>query len=116
MLYYLSQVLTPYAHGFNVMHYVSFRAIAALLTSLFFSFLFGSWFIERSKLYFRAKAREWTPENHRAKDDLPTMGGIFIIATVTLTALLWPNWQRATVCLFFIGLLANGTIGFCSDS
>lgn len=115
MLYHIAHRLVPYAHGLNVIHYVSFRAIAALLTSLLFSFIFGSWFIEKSKLFFRAKAREWTPETHKVKDDLPTMGGIFIIATVLVTALLWANWDKATVWLFIGALLANGAIGFWDD-
>src|ERR1700741_975922 len=99
MLYHLAQQLTSIAHAFNVIHYVSFRSIAALLTALIFSFLFGNWFIEKSKLFFRAKAREWTPENHRAKDDMPTMGGIFIIATTIFTTLLWANWSKPQVWL-----------------
>lgn len=115
MLYHIAHLITPYAHGFNVIHYVSFRAIAALLTSLFFSFVFGSWFITKSKIFFRAKAREYTPETHKAKDDLPTMGGIFIIATVLCTALLWANWSKVTVWLFLGTLVANGAIGFWDD-
>ena len=115
MLYHLGEYLTPVAHGFNVLHYVSFRAIAALLSSLLFSFVFGDWFIEKSKGLFRAKSREWTPENHRAKDDLPTMGGLFIIANVLITALLWANLGKGTVWLFLACLVGHGAIGFWDD-
>ncbi len=115
MLYHLAQQLTSIAHAFNVIHYVSFRSIAALLTALIFSFLFGNWFIEKSKLFFRAKAREWTPENHRAKDDMPTMGGIFIIATTIFTTLLWANWSKPQVWLMMACIIGNGAIGFWDD-
>ena len=65
----------------NVIHYVSFRAIAGFLGSLLFSIIFGQWFINKSQIMFRSKAREYTPENHRKKDNMPTMGGIFILVT-----------------------------------
>jgi hypothetical protein len=55
MLYHLALCLKPYLSFLNVIHYVSFRAIAALLSTLAFSFLFGDWFIEKSKLFFVQK-------------------------------------------------------------
>ncbi len=115
MLYHLAQHLALKAHIFNVIHYVSFRSIAALLTALIFSFLFGNWFIEKSKLFFRAKAREWTPQTHRAKDDMPTMGGIFIIAATLFSMLLWANWSKPQVWLMAVCIIGNGAIGFWDD-
>lgn len=115
MLYHLSFYLKHSYSFFNVFHYVSFRAIAGLLTALFFSFIFGSWFIEKSKIFFRAKAREWTPETHREKDNMPTMGGIFILAVVTSTLLLWCNLREPHVWIFLTCLLGFGFIGFLDD-
>ena len=86
MIYHLSLALKPFASWVNVLHYVSFRAIAGLLTSLMLSFIFGGWFIEKSRQIFKSKSRQWTPESHKAKDDMPTMGGIFIILTCLMTA------------------------------
>ena len=88
MLYHLSLYLKQYYSFFNVIHYVSFRAIIALLSALSLSLAFGNWFIAQSGKFFRSKAREHTPEAHRDKDDMPTMGGIFILAIVLTNSLL----------------------------
>lgn len=115
MLYHLGQLLTSYYSVFNVVHYVSFRAISSLLTALVISLLFGNWFIAHSQQFFRSRAREWTPSNHRLKDNMPTMGGIFIIAVVTIAVLLWCNVTDAYVWLFLLCMWGYGLIGFLDD-
>lgn len=115
MLYHLAAYLQQYNPIFNVFHYVSVRGICALLTALIFSFIFGDWFIAKSKLLFRSKAREWTPENHRAKDDMPTMGGIFILMVVVLSSLLWCDLLDPRIWIFLWCILSFGAIGFWDD-
>lgn len=115
MLYHLSQLLQQQFTALNVVHYVSFRAMAALLSSLFFSLWWGDRFIEHSQRLFRAKSREWTPEGHRAKDNMPTMGGLFIIFIVLINSLLWCNLAQAQVWLFLLCLLGFGAIGCWDD-
>jgi phospho-N-acetylmuramoyl-pentapeptide-transferase len=115
MLYHLSLYLKNYVHAFNVIHYVSFRVMLSLLTSLFFSFLFGSRFIAFSKKFFSAKSREHTPEGHRAKDGLPTMGGIFVVAIVIATVLLWGNLVKGQILLCLLCLVSFGSIGLWDD-
>jgi phospho-N-acetylmuramoyl-pentapeptide-transferase len=115
MIYHLALQLRDSVHWLNVVHYVSFRVIAALLTALAFAFICGHWFIERSRLFFRAKAREHTPANHRAKDNMPTMGGLFILATVFFTTLLWCNLTDPHVWVMLACLAAFGLIGFWDD-
>lgn len=114
MLYHLALILKPYLSGLNVVHYVSFRAMAALLNSLFFSLLWGEWFIGQAQHFFRAKSREWTPETHRSKDNMPTMGGLFVVGIVIINALLWCNLAKAEVWIFLLCLVGFGAIG-CSD-
>lgn len=89
--------------------------MASLLTALIFSFIFGNSFIRWSKRYFRSKAREYTPENHRAKDDMPTMGGIFILMVVIATVLLWSNLTKPEVWVFLSCLVLFGALGFWDD-
>jgi phospho-N-acetylmuramoyl-pentapeptide-transferase len=115
MVYYLALQLQKSIHFLNVVHYISFRALAALLTSLLFSFIWGSWFIEKSRQFFRSKAREYTPDAHKAKDDMPTMGGIFIIAVVVSNTLLWANLQRGYVWIFLLCLVLFGALGLWDD-
>ncbi len=89
--------------------------MAAFLSTLGLSFLVGSWFITQSKRYFRARARELTPKRHRAKDNLPTMGGIFILSLVMINTLLWCDLARSQVWLLLAIFLGFGAIGAWDD-
>jgi phospho-N-acetylmuramoyl-pentapeptide-transferase len=115
MLYHLAAYLQQYNPLFNVFHYVSVRIVCSLLSALVFSFIFGDWFISKSKVLFRSKAREWTPENHRAKDDMPTMGGIFILMVVVLSSLLWCDLLDPRIWIFLWCVVSFGAIGFWDD-
>lgn len=115
MLYYIAQSLKYNLQIFNVVHYVSVRSIASLLTALMLSLLIGGWFIEKSKSFFRAKSRPWTPEHHKTKDDMPTMGGLLILLVVTISILLWSNVADAKVWVFLLAILGSGAIGFWDD-
>jgi phospho-N-acetylmuramoyl-pentapeptide-transferase len=97
--------------------YVSFRAIAALLSSILFAFVFGSWFIRNiaSQDRFKSKPREWTPDSHLTKSDTPTMGGIFVLMVCILNSLLWNDLTNINVWLFLACLIGFGMIGFLDD-
>lgn len=114
MLYHLGLFLQNYASFFNVFHYVSVRIIASLLTALVLSFIFGSWFIEQSAR-FRSAVREYTPSTHQAKHNTPTMGGIFVLLTTLVTALLWCNLSCPEVWIFLFCMIGFATIGFWDD-
>lgn len=117
MIYHLARHLQQYYSFFNLFHYISFRAIAALLTSIMFSFIFGNWFIKTiaSQDKFKSRPREWTPDNHLTKSDTPTMGGLFILMVCVFNTLLWNNLQKLNVWLFLLCLCAFGSIGFLDD-
>lgn len=113
MLYYLAYKIKFCLSIFNVVHYVSFRAMAALLSTLLFSILFGGWFIGKSGR-FRSLARDATPAHHKLKDNMPTMGGIFVIGAVVVNTLLWCRLD-GKIWLFLATLLGFGLIGFWDD-
>lgn len=115
MLYHLALFVKSYWSVFNVVHYISFRAIAALLTALCSSLLLGSWFIAKSQQFFRAGTREWLPENHKNKGEMPTMGGIFVIMAVAISMLLWCNLTHAKIWIFLLCLVGFGGIGLWDD-
>ncbi|TET06451.1 phospho-N-acetylmuramoyl-pentapeptide-transferase [Candidatus Dependentiae bacterium] len=115
MIYHIAYALKPYLAALNLVHYVSFRAIAALLSALIFSLLFGNWFITKFRILFASKTRPWVPERHKIKDNLPTMGGLFIITTVILTSLLWSDLSKPIVWIFLLSLISFGSIGFWDD-
>lgn len=115
MIYHLSYYLKLYWPFFNVVHYVSVRAVASLLSSLLVSLVFGGRFIALSGRVFRSKAREFTPESHRAKDSMPTMGGVFILSVVTFNTLLWCDLTKGQVWIFLLCILGFGALGFWDD-
>jgi phospho-N-acetylmuramoyl-pentapeptide-transferase len=115
MFYHLSLYLTKHISYFNVMHYVSFRVMASLLTSLLLSLMLGSRFIETSKAFFRSQSRQYTPASHKAKDGMPTMGGLFILIVVVVTVLLWCNLAHYEVWVFLGCLVGFGLIGLWDD-
>ncbi len=115
MIYHIALYLKQYYSAFNVFHYVSVRVIASLLSTLLVSFVFGNWFISKSKIFFRSKAREYTPETHKQKDNLPTMGGIFILMVVIANSLLWCDLRDPQVWIFLFSLVLFGAIGAWDD-
>lgn len=115
MFYHLARYLTGYWSVCNVVHYVSFRILAGLLSTLGFSFLFGGMFIRFANNHFRSKTRERLPERHQQKGDLPTMGGIFILGMVLLNTLLWCNLSKPAVWLMLLVMMGFGAIGAWDD-
>lgn len=114
MLYHLAHYLTNFFGFFNVVHYVSFRVMASLLTALLLSFIFGSWFIDFLRC-FKAGVREFTPETHQGKGETPTMGGIFMLVITFVTALLWCDLTHLEVWIFLLCMLGFAAIGFWDD-
>lgn len=115
MFYHIAQSLKHYLSFLNVVHYVSFRAIAGMLSTLAFSFMFGGWFIDKSRKRFRSSVRAWTPETHKVKDQMPTMGGLFILMIVVVNTLLWCNLSQGYIWIFLWCLIGFGAIGFWDD-
>jgi phospho-N-acetylmuramoyl-pentapeptide-transferase len=115
MIYHLSFYLKHYWPFFNVLHYVSVRAVASLLGSLASFLLFGRLFMAISRRFFRSKAREFTPETHKSKDSMPTMGGVFILAVVLINTLLWCDLSRSQVWIFLLCIMGFGVLGCWDD-
>ncbi len=115
MIYHLSFYLKQYWPFFNVLHYVSVRAVASLLSSLATFLMFGPFFMAISRRFFRSKAREFTPEAHKKKDSMPTMGGVFILAIMLLNTLLWCDLSNTKVWIFLFCTLGFGMVGFWDD-
>lgn len=109
MLYHIFQAL-----GWDVFQSGLLRLFCGLGFGFVLSFLGGAWFIEKS-LRFRSSVREYTPESHQAKNDTPTMGGIFILGSIFLSALIWCDLTRPEIWIFLACLLGFGAIGFWDD-
>jgi len=59
--------------------------------------------------------REDVPKIHNAKEGTPTMGGLLILLSITISTLLWADLRNAYIWIILIVILLFGTIGFIDD-
>jgi phospho-N-acetylmuramoyl-pentapeptide-transferase len=120
MLYYL-YYFSSHWEPFNVFRYETFRAMAAAMTALMLSFAMGPKTIvllTRLKLgqplRLKSEVRELA-DLHSSKKGTPTMGGILILFTVTISSLLWCDPANKLFWLVLGSMLYLGFIGFADD-
>jgi len=101
----------------NVFRYITFRTGGAIFTSLIFVMLFGPGIIDllRVKQGRGQPIREDGPETHLLKSGTPTMGGLMILAGVTVATLLWANLSNPYIWIVLGVTLAYGGLGFYDD-
>lgn len=116
MLYELVQ-FSDQIGPLNVFKYITFRTGGAIFTALLFVLLFGPGIIDllRIKQGKGQPIREDGPQTHLAKKGTPTMGGLMILAGVTVSTLLWANWSNPYVWIVLGVTLLFGAIGFYDD-
>ncbi|WP_068544870.1 phospho-N-acetylmuramoyl-pentapeptide-transferase [Thalassotalea crassostreae] len=116
MLVWLGQYLTDFYSGFNVFHYLTFRAIVATLTALVASLYFGPKLIRYLQtMQIGQTVRDDGPESHLSKSGTPTMGGILILGTILLSVLLWADLSNSYVQVVLFVTVSFGLIGFVDD-
>jgi len=102
---------------FNLFRYLSFRSGGAIVTSLLIGMLIGPRFINilRMKQGKGQPIRSDGPQTHLAKVGTPTMGGLMILTSLTISLCLWMKPDNLFVwsCLFVT--LGFGAIGFLDD-
>ncbi len=101
-------------HTYDLLSSATFRIGVAFITSWIFSLIGGSWFMSHAKV-FCARARNYTPSSHQAKNNTPTMGGLIIIGALIATSLIWSKITEPEVLIFFGCLLGFAAIGFWDD-
>ena len=90
MLYLIAEQL-GFPGILNLIRYISFRAGAATATALLIGLVIGPWFIRwlRVRQGKGQPIRADGPQTHLAKRGTPTMGGLLILVSVTISVLLW---------------------------
>ncbi len=130
MFYYLSQYLLDVSKGtewaaalspLRVFRYITVRSAGAAVTALVLSWMFAPRMIVWLKQVkfgqeYADKAEEAGGLIARVHDKkgTPTMGGLLIVFTLTLTTLLWADWNPL-VALTLLTLLTLGGLGFHDD-
>lgn len=106
----------PFLSPLNVFRYITFRTACASLTALFLCILLGPWLIRKLREFqIGQHIREEGPRSHQSKAGTPTMGGVLIIISIVVPALLWTELSNPYVWIAMFALLAFGGIGFIDD-
>lgn len=116
MLLILSDYLSQFYPGFAVFQYLTLRAILGVMTALAISLIIGPYMIRH--LSFKQVGqvvRDDGPESHLSKAGTPTMGGALILASITVSTLLWTDLSNRYVWVALLVMLAFGVIGFVDD-
>ncbi|MBN1398230.1 MAG: phospho-N-acetylmuramoyl-pentapeptide-transferase [Bacteroidetes bacterium] len=118
MLFYLLTYLdrTFDIPGLGVFRYITFRAGAAAVTALIISFWLGPKIIRKLReLQIGEAAKLEAPKTHLVKAGTPTMGGLIVLLSIIIPALLWTDLKNVYILLIFFVTVAMGTIGFMDD-
>jgi phospho-N-acetylmuramoyl-pentapeptide-transferase len=120
-LYKLSEGGPDWMHGFNVLQYISFRAVAAAVTAFLLCILLGDWVI-RKLISLKVGQPIRTAEEvhklfelHGKKAGTPTMGGVLIHGAVICSTLIWARTDNSAVWLLVFTIVACGLLGFWDD-
>ena len=101
----------------NLFRYITFRAGAATATALFIGLLIGPRFI----LWLKVRQgrgqpiRTDGPQSHQSKRGTPTMGGLMILTSLTISMLLWMDLTNRYLWACLLITLGFGAIGFLDD-
>jgi len=130
MFYYLSRLPAWLDHeGYgqwadllsplNVFQYSTFRSAGAAVTALFICWWLGPrvirWLKYLARQEYEDKAREQGGMSDGiSKRNVPIMGGLLIVGSIDLSALLWAQWNPM-VTLTLLSMLVLCLLGFYDD-
>ncbi len=116
MLYHLLYSLHTQISWFNVFRYITFRSIGAAITAFLILCILGPKFIRWLQMkQIGQVVRSDGPESHLSKQGVPTMGGVLILAAMTISTLLWADLTSGLVWLLVGISLFFGAIGAVDD-
>ncbi len=116
----LYNLLTPLAEDhqiFNLFRYLTFRTGGAIMTALIISFVIAPPMIKwlKKKQKEGQPIRNDGPETHLKKAGTPTMGGLMILISVSVSTILWADLTNKFVWYAMIVMGGYGLIGFADD-
>lgn len=118
MLYYLFTYLDQTFNfpGASVFQYISFRAAAAVITSLIISLLLGKSLIRLLiKKQVGESIRELGLTGQSEKKGTPTMGGLIILGAILIPTLLFAKLDNIYIILMIFTTVWLGLFGFIDD-
>ncbi len=117
MLYHILFGLSDSYSWLNVFRYQTFRAMCAALLSFIIVIIFQPIFIAKLKaLGVKGQPiRDDGPKAHEGKRGTPTMGGLVIVATVSLMTVMFADLTNHYVWLTMMVLAGHAWLGFTDD-
>jgi phospho-N-acetylmuramoyl-pentapeptide-transferase len=116
MLYHFLYPLHTSVSALNVFRYITFRTIGGAVTAFIIVLLLGPLFIRTMRRFQIGQVvRDDGPETHLAKQGVPTMGGLLILAAISVGTLLWTRLDNSLVWLCLFVTLFYGCIGSIDD-
>ena len=102
--------------GFNVLSYLTVRAVFAMMTALLITLVLGKWIIAKLQHYQIGQViRNDGPETHLEKAGTPTMGGVLILFAFFISVLIWGDWDNPFLWIVIVTALLFSSIGFIDD-
>lgn len=102
--------------GARLMDYITFRTGIAFALALLIALIAGKWIIRRlQRMQVGEIVRNLGLEGQMQKKGTPTMGGLIIIAGITVPCLLLGNLANVYMILMLVATLWMGAIGFLDD-
>jgi len=102
--------------GFNVLSYLTVRAVFAMMTSLLITLVLGKWIISKLEQYEIGQViRNDGPETHEEKKGTPTMGGVLILFAFFTSMIIWGDWKNPFLWIVIVTALLFSLIGFIDD-
>ncbi len=119
MLYWLLDLIeqTFEPPGFGVFSYLTVRSALAAVTALFMSLVFGKRIIrwlQRMQLGETIRT-DIGLDNHLSKAGTPSMGGLIIILSTVVPALLWMTPTSPYMIPIVFVMVSLGAVGFVDD-
>lgn len=118
MLYHLFRLLERYwdIPGSGMLHYISFRAAAAIILALLIAIIFGRRIIDfLRRKQIGEEIRDLGLEGQLQKRGTPTMGGVIILLAILVPTLLFGRLDNVYVQLMIVSTLWLGLIGGLDD-
>jgi phospho-N-acetylmuramoyl-pentapeptide-transferase len=106
-----------YPGVFNLFRYITMRAGAATATALLLGLIIGPKFIGwlRVRQGKGQPIRDDGPLSHLAKRGTPTMGGLMILTSLTVSMFLWMDFSNRYLWACMLITVGFGAIGFLDD-
>ncbi|MCK5220271.1 MAG: phospho-N-acetylmuramoyl-pentapeptide-transferase [Candidatus Aminicenantes bacterium] len=115
MIFWINDLLTALSLD-NLVSYITFRALMAVLSSFLFGIIFGKKLINIIyQLNFRDKSREYGDISSENKSGTPTMGGLIIFLSFLFSLLIWGKFDNFFLTVIIFASFWFTAIGFVDD-